>query len=319
MFKCAYSRIVMSVVAASLLTTAAESREYDVSHMLIAGGKSTEADGASLSTTDPDKFMAFYYSSIKKADKLDKLLPFYTRAQLDDMDRMKKQAGTEDGIDMDGLMLEMLKSEQPTEVRILSATRAADRVEYKLEPANLPPDKLALKEKGNFTMTGELVLVREDGKWKVYKDYWQSHTKDDSGEFSSSFGINPDRKKEREAQAISEPPSFDSQFRDKFFKEWTSASGKGNVYVAVRLGDNGEITESYFMSKEAGQEKSVEAIKDFFSKVTDLPPLPDEFKSKPYAWMSFSWSEKGARAISGPYFDDEFPDWVSKQRSDSVK
>lgn len=319
MFKCAYSKIVLSVLAGSLLTSAAEAREFDRSHKLIAGGQTANADDASLSTTDPDKFMTFYYSSIKNADKLDKLLPFYTRAQLDEMDKMKKDGGTEDGIDMDGLMLEMLKSEQPTAVKILSANRAADRVEYKLEPANLPPDKLALKEKGNFTMTGELVLVKEDGKWKVYKDYWQSHTKDDSGEFSSSFGINPDRKKEREAKEIKEPPSFDSQLRDRFFKEWTSASGKGSVSVAFRLGENGEIAESYFMSKEAGQEKSVDAIKDIVHKVTDLPSPPADFKSKPYAWMCFSWSEKGARAISGPYFDDEFPDWVSEQRGDSVK
>jgi len=89
-FKCAYSKIVLSVVAASLLTSAAEAREFDRSHNLIAGGKTADAEGASLSTTDPDKFMTFYYSSIKKADKLDKLLPFYTRAQLDEMDKMKK-------------------------------------------------------------------------------------------------------------------------------------------------------------------------------------------------------------------------------------
>lgn len=292
---------------------------------LISAGaamaKSTDSTKESkASIKDPDKFLHHYYATVKKAKSLETLLPFYRKEQLAEMDKMKKEAPRD--MNVDKLMLEMMQEEQPGKVKILSKKAGPERVEYKLEPASLPADKQALKAQGNFTMTGELIIVKEDGNWKVYKDYWKSKTKDKNGSYSSSFGINPDRKKSTakangsqvDNSAVStEPNSFDSKFRDVFFKNWRAPKSKGSVYAALKLAEDGKITDSHFFSKKEGQDREVLFIQNMVKNTENLPPLPDKYKSKPYAWMLFSWSEKGAKAVSGPYFASSYPEWVQEK------
>ena len=269
------------------------------------------AEKPSISINDPDKFMIKYYDTVKSAKKLSELVPFYRKEQVADMDKMRSEVPK--GMDMDKMMLGMMQEEQPKAVKIIEKKVEKDRVIYKLEPKTLPPDKAALKAKGNFTMEGELILVKEDGNWKVYKDYWKSKTKDKNGSFSSAFGINPDKKKDRQTAsnnaAPTKPEDFDSQFRDVFFKDWKPGKDTGSVYAALKLGEDGSLIESHFKSKKEGQQKAVQTIKNFVTSKS-LPKLPAEYKEKPYVWMLFSWSDKGSRAISGPYFDKSFPSWV---------
>lgn len=278
--------------------------------------------GKDLKEKDPEKFLLLYYKTIKNAKKIEDLMPFYRKEQLAEMDKMRKSAGAQKSVDIDKMMLEMMKSEQPKSIKILSKKIEKERAEFKLEPKNLPADKQALKEKGNFTMTGESILVKEDGSWKVYKDYWKSKTKDKNGSFSSSFGINPDRKKERmaaNASTPSRPKDYSSRFRDRFFKAWKNPAGSGNVYAALLLDIDGSIKESHFVSKKENQEEAIKAIKELVLNTKSLPILPQNFRKKPYAWMQFSWSGKTkGRAISGPYFSASFPDWIQEKVNKSM-
>lgn len=310
------SKYTLSIIAISLMLPAVHPGLANSA--MASPTKQGTAGKAGSAAKDPEKFMLNYYAVIHSATKLEDLLPYYRKEQLTEMEKMKKEVPP--AMNMDKLMLEMMRSEQPKTLKIISKKVTADRAEYKLEPGTLSADQQALKAQGNFSMTGEVILVKEDGNWKVYKDYWKSSTKDKNGSSSSSFGINPDKSKEKgnNIASDSKPDTFDKPLKNAFFKDWKDAKGKGDVYVALKFSTDGKIEETHVLSKEGKQEEAVATIKKLFADTKDLPPLDAEHKDKPYAWMTFNWNEKGVRAVSGPYFDNEYPGWILEKIDGAV-
>ncbi|HMP50775.1 MAG TPA: hypothetical protein PKD05_04410 [Candidatus Melainabacteria bacterium] len=312
MLKAKASKYALSIIALSLIVPAVQVATPGIASAAEPAKKAAAKGDAGALAKNPDTFVRNYYDAIHKAKKLDELLPYYRKEQLEEMDKMNKEVPPD--MDMDKFMLEMMRAEQPKEFKVVSKNATADRVEYQVEPAKLSPEKQALKAKDNYSMTGDIIVVKEDGNWKVYKDYWKSFTKDENGSCKSGFGIDPDKKK-REALETAEdktPETYDSRLRTAFFKDWKGFDKDGDVYVAMKLKDDGSIEDSHFFSKEKDQDDAIASVKEMVTSKKDLPELPAEYKSKSYVWMNFSWSDKGARAISGPYFDTEYPGWIKE-------
>ena len=50
-----------------------------------------------------------------------------------------------------------------------------------------------MKPDAKCSLKGQVALVKENGEWKIDKDFWKFESVGKDGKFSQSSGLNPDR------------------------------------------------------------------------------------------------------------------------------
>jgi hypothetical protein len=53
--------------------------------------------------------------------------------------------------------------------------------------------KEMMKPDAKCSLKGQVALVKENGEWKIDKDFWKFESVGKDGKFSQSSGLNPDR------------------------------------------------------------------------------------------------------------------------------
>ncbi len=260
-------------------------------------------------------FLERYFAAIGTAKSASDLSQFY-----DDADKVRKEPTLNPMVRkaMDDFALSCIKQE-PTKVKILSeANDRSGGLRFSLVPAAIPPAYESASRKPGFSMTGSVVLIKRTDGWKVYKDYWVVKAKDKFGVAETSFGKDPDGEHEKEQKASAPPPAKNSSrnpeadyqhnFRERLMDSW-NPPGSGKVHAAFKVSASGGIG-----TVSAKDEKHSKAAEDYVRQrimaLKTVGNLPPGFKTKPHVWMYFDWSSN-AKAISGPYFEDQFPDFIS--------
>lgn len=124
-----------------------------------------------------------YYETTRKAKDIEDIVPL--------MAKKNKQKVHEQPVpkELHDMAMSMLRSHVPLSYKILSEKVEPDRVTLVLESADFPKDQMIPLPKDSVA-SGEFVAVKEEGEWRVYKDYWSAKSKD--GSEKTTFGTNPD-------------------------------------------------------------------------------------------------------------------------------
>ncbi|MBX9671692.1 MAG: TonB C-terminal domain-containing protein [Candidatus Obscuribacterales bacterium] len=279
---------------------------------VAVGHSGALAEGASSAVhkgSSPEEFLLSYYAAMAKAKRPQEIEPF-----LCDAVKSKMKVGPMDK-ELEPMFVEMIHSTHPAEVKILSKKVEKDRVSFDLLPSKLPPAVLDMSKSENFKMTGTAVVIRQNGDWKIYKDCWVAESSGKDGKMRLAFGTDPDNKnsdKEGLDQSFDgEPQDYSTSLRKHLMNNWKQEGSGKQIYVSMKVSPEGSITDLVVKGEES-QKESEELLRTLISSVQPLPVPPRDMLGKPYAWMVFDWSDKG-RCISGPYFDDKVPDWVTEK------
>jgi len=273
----------------------------------------------------PDDVMREYYATVGSAKSLSEIEPFLSDKIPDSMRKAPEPLAEK-------LALMMLKQE-PTRVKVLNKKEEDNRVTYTLAPESLTQEQQARATKGDFSMRGELVLVKEGDSWKVHKDFWTISEKQGGGTLRTRFGLNPDRAEESvEAQppADREPPPGDypsawkdtgalagvgaaadypSKVRNKLMSSWKPAGSGKDIYATVRMAADGSVSQIRVKGKKP-QKVAEDQIRGLIVQCSPFDSPPSSAAGKPLAWLMFHWTNGGARSISGPYLETKLPDWI---------
>ncbi len=266
-------------------------------------------------------FLERYFAAIGTAKSVSDLSQFY-----DDADMIEKDSKSDPMVHkaLEDFALLCIKQE-PIKVKVLSETKEpSGGLRFSLVPAVIPKDYESASKQPGFSMTGSVVLIRKGDSWKVHKDYWVVKTKG-FGTAVTSFGKDPDGDHEKEQKA-SAPPTrtsfrdpeddYQDKFRRRFMDDW-NAPGSGKVHASFKVSANGAI--GAVSVKDKNHSKSAEDyVRQRITSMKTVGTLPPGFRNKPNVWMYFDWS-KDANAVSGPYFDEQLPDFVSYDLGIKVK
>lgn len=267
------------------------------------------AANAADDAASADAFLRSYYAamqSVKGPEDIEKYLSIEVKK--------KKKIEPVDK-EMLPFFIDMIKSSHPVDVNIVSKKEEGDRIVYELTPKPVPKAVEEMAKAPTFSMKGSAILVKEDGQWKVYKDYWVAESKSKDGNMRMSFGTDPDKKDRDMANEPSgEPRDYSSQLRDYLMEKWKQDGTGKEIYVVMKIAQDGSLSDLQ-IGGEKPQSDAVEKLKSFFASVQPLPALPKDYAEKPYAWMMLDWEKEKGRAISGPYFSEKAPDWVLEKIS----
>jgi hypothetical protein len=128
-----------------------------------------------------------YYETTRKAKDIEDIVPL--------MAKKNKQKVHEQPVpkELHEMAMQMLRSHVPITYKIVSQKVEPDRVTLVLESGDFPKDQMIPLPKDSVA-NGEFVAIKEEGEWKVYKDYWSAKSKD--GSEKTTFGTNPDAEHE---------------------------------------------------------------------------------------------------------------------------
>jgi hypothetical protein len=264
----------------------------------------------------PDDFLKAYYCAMNKAAGPKDIEPFMATVVKEKMKPVPEE------VDLGPLFAEMIHQTHPAEVKIDSKREEAGRVLYDLSPVSVPKACADMAKDKSFSMKGSAVLVKEDGLWKVYKDYWVAEAKNADGNMRMAFGTDPDKKSDvgpggnvssdDSPGSPSEKADYSDRLRDYLMSKFKHDGSGKQIYIALKVSADGTVSDLN-VGGEKPQKEAEEKVRALFASVQPLPALPAEMASKPYAWMMFDWQDNGGICISGPYFQENIPDWVSKK------
>lgn len=146
------------------------------------------ADAKRAGEGAPDEFLKAYFVAMSKVTGPKDIEPFMSEAV------RAKMGPAPDEKELGPLFAEMIHSTHPAEIKIVSRKEEGERVVYDLLPVKLPKACEDMAKDATFSMTGSAILVKENGLWKIYKDYWVAESKGSNGNMRMSFGTNPDKK-----------------------------------------------------------------------------------------------------------------------------
>ena len=269
-----------------------------------------EASAEAAGKGSADEFLRAYFAAMGNATGPKDVEP-YLASEV----KAKMMPGPDDAM-LAPLFVEMIHSTHPGDVKIVSKKEEADRVTYELLPTKVPKACADMAAQPSFTMKGSAILVKQDGLWKIHKDYWVAESKGKDGSMRMAFGTDPDKKDNDGPGADGPgamPKDYSSTLRDYVLDKWKQeGSGKG-IYVTMKISPTGEVSE-LTVGGENPQKDAEEQLRKAITSWQPLPAPPSDQVGKPYAWMMFDWKD-GGRAISGPYFDDHTPNWILEKIS----
>jgi hypothetical protein len=137
-----------------------------------------------------------YYATTRKAKHIEDILPLMAKKN---QDQVKNKPVPPE---MQEMAMGMIRTSVPNSYTVVSQKVEPDRVTFNLNSQDFPKDQLFPIPKDSVAK-GEFVAVKEDGEWKVYKDYWIAKSPD--GNEKTSFGTNPDGKDSDEKPADDKP------------------------------------------------------------------------------------------------------------------
>ena len=301
------------------------------------------ANAATVS--DPAQFIMQYYAAKAKTKFPLEVHGFFSkRIVVKQLEFEKERKEKPEEFAMMMQMAEALGGDEPSKIKVVgkdAAQSTAAREIYTIEAVEVPKSyKEMMKPNAKCTLKGEVALVKENGEWKIDKDFWRFESIGPDGKFSQSSGLNPDRddKKGRQTAAgaagagsdvkagdqdsgagaaISSSddedrnwmPSDSDDLLDRIMKLWkrnkmgTGADAKGkSIYAAIKIDKAGEIVDLQIGGEKA-QPEAESQLREFFTKAQPFKPLPASHSGQTNAWMMFDWAN-GGEAISGPYFSD---------------
>lgn len=159
------------------------------------------ADAKTAGSGSADDFLKTYFAAMTKATGPKDIEPFMAKVVKEKMKPVPDEA------ELGPLFAEMIHETHPREVRIESRKEEGDRVFYDLLPVSIPKACADMAKDKSFSMKGSAVLVKEDGLWKVYKDYWIAESKNADGNMRMAFGTDPDKKDTDKRDFDNPPPS----------------------------------------------------------------------------------------------------------------
>jgi hypothetical protein len=133
------------------------------------------------------QLMDKYYAATRKAKHIDDITPFMSKKNQELVKKKPVPA------EMQEMAMGMIRTSVPNTYTIVSQKVEPDRVSFTLSSQDFPKEQLFPIPKG-ATANGDFVAVKEEGEWKVYKDYWTAKSPD--GTEKTSFGTNPDNDKD---------------------------------------------------------------------------------------------------------------------------
>jgi hypothetical protein len=257
----------------------------------------------------PDAFLKAYFVAMSKAKGPKDVEPYVA-------DEVKAKMGpAPDEAELGPLFAEMIHSTHPVEVKIESKKEEGDRVIYDLTPTKLPKAVEDMAKDATFSMTGNAILVKQNGLWKVYKDFWIAESKSKDGNMRMTFGTDPDKKDDDKASFGSGPggkPDYSDSLRDIFMEKFKQAGSAKAIYITMKIAADGTVTDVNVAGEKA-QKAAEDQVRAFISQAQPLPAPPSDMAGKPYAWMILDWQEDGGKCINGPFFDEKTPNWVNEK------
>lgn len=277
------------------------------------------ADAKTAGSGAADDLLKTYFAAMNKATGPKDIEPFMAKVVKEKMKPMPDEA------ELGPLFAAMIHETHPTEVKIESRKEEGDRVVYDLLPVSVPKACADMAKDKSFSMKGNAVLVKEDGLWKVYKDYWVAEAKNADGNMRMAFGTDPD-KKDDDKRGFGKPSQGDGSgsgapkadysdtLRDYLMSKFKHDGTGRQIYISLKVGADGTVND-LVVGGEKAQKEAEDKVRAMFNSAQPLPALPSDMAAKPYAWMMFDWQDNGGICISGPYFEDHTPDWVLKKMS----
>ncbi len=200
----------------------------------------------------------------------------------------------------------------PARVKIVSKKEELNKVTFQLVPIDIPTQYQEQSKQPGFSMTGEAIVITDNGGWKIYKDYWTVISNESGAKSTIRFGRDPDSKVgdsrgDSDTKSAMPPEDYDSKFRHRIMENWKQ-SGKGNLYALVHVLPDGKLDE-VIVGSETDQKSAFQQAKAMLADLQPFPTLPADKLSTPYAWMQISWSDDG-KGFSGPYFNDKYPSYI---------
>lgn len=286
------------------------------SGMGVAFAFDASAEAQTAGGGAPDEFLKTYYAAMTKATGPKDIEPFMAKVVKEKMKPMPEEAA------LGPFFAAMIHETHPAEVKIDSKKEDGGRVLYDLSPVSVPKACADMAKDKSFSMKGSAVLVKEDGLWKVYKDYWVAESKNSDGNMRMAFGTDPDKKDDKtEAGSSGDSPAvgaekadYSDTLRDYLMSKFKHDGSGKQIYISLKVGADGTVSELN-VGGEKSQKDAEDKVKALFASVQPLPALPADMASKPYAWMMFDWQDNGGICISGPYFQENTPDWIIKKMS----
>ncbi len=282
--------------------------------------------------SDPAQFILEYYAAKAKTKfPLEVHGYFSKRIVVKQLEFEKERKEKPEEFAMMMKLAEALGGNEPSKIKVVGKDAALSteaRQIYDIEAVEIPKSyKEMMKPDAKCSLKGQVALVKENGEWKIDKDFWKFESVGKDGKFSQSSGLNPDRDDDKAEAGSSGPeggassggmssdddknwaPSDTDDLLDRTMKLWkrdkslSSAESKGkSIYAAIKIDKAGEIVDLQIGGEKA-QPEAEEQLRQFFTKAQPFKPLPASYAGKSNAWMMFDWSN-GGEAISGPYFSE---------------
>ncbi len=282
--------------------------------------------------SDPAQFILEYYAAKAKTKfPLEVHGYFSKRIVVKQLEFEKERKEKPEEFAMMMKMAEALGGDEPSKIKVVGKDAALSteaRQIYDIEAVEIPKSyKEMMKPDAKCSLKGQVALVKENGEWKIDKDFWKFESVGKDGKFSQSSGLNPDRDDDKADSGSSGAdggassggmssdddknwaPSDTDDLLDRTMKLWkrdkslSSAESKGkSIYAAIKIDKAGEIVDLQIGGEKA-QPEAEEQLRQFFTKAQPFKPLPASYAGKSNAWMMFDWSN-GGEAISGPYFSE---------------
>ncbi len=287
--------------------------------------------------SDPSQFILQYYAAKAKTKFPLEVHGFFSKrivAKQLEFEKDRKEKPEEFAMMMK--LAEALGGQEPSKIRVVgkdAALSTAARQIFDIEAVEIPKSyKEMMKPDAKCSLKGQVALVKENGEWKIDKDFWKFESVGKDGKFSQSSGLNPDRDDKKGNDIAGESgqdggnsssggmisssdddknwsPSDSDDLLDRTMKLWkrekslNTADSKGkSIYAAIKIDKTGEIVDLQIGGEKA-QPEAEGQLRQFFTKAQPFKPLPASYVGKTNCWMMFDWSKEG-EAISGPYFSE---------------
>lgn len=130
-----------------------------------------------------------YYAATRKAKDIQEIVPFMAKKNQEEV--KNKPVPPE----MTELAMSVVRNSVPNTYKVNSRKVEPNRVIFELSSEDFPKEQLFPLPKG-VVANGEFIAIKEDGEWKVYKDYWTAKSAD--GSEKTTFGTNPDKDKDKD-------------------------------------------------------------------------------------------------------------------------
>ncbi len=290
--------------------------------------------------SDPAQFILQYYAAKAKTKFPLEVHGFFSKrivAKQLEFEKERKEKPEEFAMMMK--LAAALGGQEPSQIKVVgkdAALSTATRQIFDIEAVEIPKSyKEMIKPDAKWSLKGQVALVKENGEWKIDKDFWKFESEGKDGKFSQSSGLNPDRDDRKDSERAGAnagaqdggvsssssgmgstndddknwSPSERDDLLDRTMKLWKrekalrSADSKGkSIYAAIKIDQTGEIVDLQ-IGGEKEQPEAESQLRQFFTKVQPFKPLPADSVGKTNCWMMFDWSSDG-EAISGPYFSE---------------